>query len=429
MRGTGGLRTDEGGAGGWGGSGGEAPIPPAGRARPRTRTWAVPALALIALVAAGTSVADELTRRDRAADNRAQLDRACRGLLPAERLRPYLPDTSRGRLTEYGTLVGTDPARGTRALYECRLSWGGGGPRGAYGAQAVVRAVALGRPGDDGGPTLPRPEGQAFPLALPPSALGESSLSRGLAAADLVVTCPAGVVRHGGERTTDLRIRVDLPRDRSTPDPDPDPGADAARDLADRRAAARTAVAVADWVTARAGCGAAPVAPVAAGEPTAGTALCRWLGRGVPGLGGGRPADPVAPYTTRVGACGAGRPGGDRIEAVSGSGAWGTNVYEDSGTASPVRRDDGSWEWTGGSPWAVARASSRCGGARVYHRVAVVPPYVAPGEDGRSRLARADVDRLEETARRVLARYLAAPDAWPARSGCRDTTTLPGESG
>ncbi|MEU3600689.1 hypothetical protein ABZ714_18515 [Streptomyces sp. NPDC006798] len=422
MREADGERTGDGRAGRW-----------SRRLRqPRPRTWIALALALIAVAAVGTTASGALERRDRLADNRAQLDRACRGLLPVERLRPYLPDGSRGRSAEYGTLLGTDPGQGTRALFDCRLSWGGGGPRGENGAEIMVRATAVGEPDQDT-PALPRERGETFPLALPPSALGGSQLTGRWAAATLVFDCPTGITRHGGGRTNDIRVRAVLPRDRSA-----DEGADdrdgPARDLADRRAAARTAVAVADWVAERAGCGGTGLGAADSDglTPAADPALCRWLDPGALGIGGGWTADPGEPYATRTGVCAIGHPDGRRVEAVSGIGGWGTRLYGDP-DGSNIRSADGSWKWRGETPRASVSASSLCDGAgpgkragvRAYHRVAVTPPRGTADAEGWRRIPRADADRLTETARRALARYLAASDGWPRRSGCRDTTTLP----
>ncbi|MEU5161756.1 hypothetical protein AB0G74_19395 [Streptomyces sp. NPDC020875] len=421
MRGADGERTGDGRAGRWSRR----------LRRPRLRTGVALALALIATIAAGTTVTGALERRDRLADNRAQLDRACRGLLPAERLRPYLPDDSRGRTAEYGTLLGTDPGQGTRALLDCRLFWGGGGPRGEHGAEVLVRATAVGEPDEDT-PVLPRLRAEAFPLALPPSALGGSQLKQRWAAATLVVDCPAGITRHGGGRTNDIRVRAVLPRDRSAAGVADDRDGPA-RDLADRRAAARTAVAVADWVTERAGCRgtdlgtAVPDGPAPA-SGAADPALCRWLDPHALGLGGGWTAVPGEPYATRAGVCAIEHPDGRRVEAASGTGGWGTRLHDDGGPN--TRSDDGSWTWRGDPPEASVSASALCGegkraGVRAYHRVAVTPPRTTPDAEGWHRISRADADRLTETARRTLAAYSAASDGWPRRTGCRDTTTLP----
>ncbi|MGV9312033.1 hypothetical protein ACWDR0_07535 [Streptomyces sp. NPDC003691] len=397
----------------------------------RPRSWGALALVLLVVAVTGTAAAGELIRRARLADNRAQLQQACRGLLPQDVLRPYLPDGSRGRLVEYGTTLGTDPAHGTRALFDCRLSWEGGGPRGEHGAAAEIRAVALTRP-DGSTPDLPQTPDTAFPLVLPPSALGATTARERMVFATIVVTCPDGRRGPGGSGR-DLQVRAGLPRA-----PAEGPGGAARR--TELLAVSRTAVAVADWVTARLGCGGAPLGglPEARSGPEGGAASgarawCDSVAPGAHGLGDDWIALPPTSYTTRLGFCGFRRDGArdsgdaESLTVTSAVGGWGLELHALRESA-PALREDRAWQWNGGDqPSADAWASSVCGGVRAYHRVALTP-LVRPGPDGVHRLPRETVRTLHATAHRVLAAYLAAEGAWPRRTECRDTTVLRGRS-
>ncbi|MFF4042151.1 hypothetical protein [Streptomyces sp. NPDC001816] len=94
-----------------------------GRMPRRLRLSLAAALAL-GLVAAGLT----LVLRDQGghlAANRAQVKRACGGLLPYDELHDHIPDDARGTLDQYGTLL--QPGQESRSLLNCTLEWEGHG--------------------------------------------------------------------------------------------------------------------------------------------------------------------------------------------------------------------------------------------------------------------------------------------------------------
>ncbi|MEU5976115.1 hypothetical protein [Streptomyces sp. NPDC047315] len=388
--------------------------PLAERRQWRPRTWGALALAALVLVGAGTYAVRAHTARQQLADNRTQLADACLGLLPAEHLRPHLPNDSAGRLVEYGTLL--HPAQESGALLDCRLSWGG--------VTAQVRATAPLRPGSDA-PDSAQPPDAAFPLALPANALGSADGDDDTAAAVLVVTCPNGLARRTG-RSTDLQVRVSLPLAR--------PGEPEAADGPTRTQAARTAAAVADRIAAREDCGGTPLGELRTAPARADASLCGWLDSDALGLAGTWTPRPTGPYATRTGRCAlraepAPQRAGDlvAVEATSASGTWSRDLAEHrQGAAELQLGKDGSLLWRGGDapPRFVAWATARCGGAPTFHRV-VLRPHLPRSEGAVDvRLPRERVAEHRRLARAVLDRYLTAEGAWPDRAGCRDTQVL-----
>ncbi|MEU9608768.1 hypothetical protein [Streptomyces sp. NPDC048057] len=360
----------------------------------RPRTWGALALAALVLVGAGAYAVRAYTARQQLADNQQQLADACWGLLPRDHLRPHLPHDTAGRLVEYGTLLHPDQESG--ALLDCRLAWGG--------VSAEVRATAPLRPGPDAPDTVQPPDA-AFPLALPANALGSADGDDDTAAAVLVVTCPNGLARRTG-RSTDLQVRVSLPLAR--------PGTPEEPDGPTRTEAARTAVAVADRIAVRQGCGGTPLGELRAAPTRPDASLCHWLDADALGLAGTWTSRPTGPYATRAGHCELrARPVPQRpgdivaIEATSASGAWSRDIAEQQQGAA--------------LPHFTARATARCGGASTYHQVVVRTLDSAVVDRQPSREQLAEQRRL---ARTVLDRYVAAEGAWPDRSGCRGTRVL-----
>ncbi|MEV6393288.1 hypothetical protein AB0M39_00610 [Streptomyces sp. NPDC051907] len=395
--------------------------------RGRTR-WAVLSLALVVL-AAGAAVARSVARGDQLSQNRAQLKEACQGLLPQERLRRHLPEDAAGTAEEYGTLL--DPDQESRALLDCRLSWGGA-------ARVWVRAEALGErrfqtPADDAseiaGYAVEDERGGGsegrFPFRLPASATG--TVQRGevrggtSAVASLLVSCPKGLKGRTGA-TRDLQVAVGLPVEGRLSEED-------------RMLAARTAVSYANWITSRQRCG-TPRLPVDAPAPQPAKALCAWLDPKELGLAAGRWTRSAArPYSDWSGRCSARRddeatPRRLAITAVRAKSLAGVLGREQSRArraleGGPDTAADGSRTVIGaGDPYTFDLwAQSTCDGGRVYHHVALTPELVYD-EQKSAVLSKADVDTLSAGARTVMERYLAAADGWPATSHCRGAKML-----
>ncbi|MFI6288211.1 hypothetical protein ACIBCM_26280 [Streptomyces sp. NPDC051018] len=382
-------------------------------------------MALAVLAAITVSVRNQVLQDAQLAANRAQLKRACQGLLPQDRLRPFLSDRSAGRLVEYGTVL--EPGQESRALLDCRLSWAGAGTADPDGAEVRVRAEALLRVREDT-PEDSAQEARTFPLPLPPNAVGDFETDEDETVATLLVTCPGGLVRRTG-RTGELQVTVSLPL------PPHGPGQARAEVRAYRLAAARTAVSVANWIAERRRCGGAPL-PLSGPPTSPDPALCDWLDPLALGLGGSWQAGRDRPYRTRNGTCEARRtdlettPERLTITSLSAQSATGVKgrllreqhlQYE-----GPPPREDGRTVWIGGDPLDVAVwAEADCGGEVAYHRVSVIPE-IPPDRSGQFFVTADERRRLAGTARAVLTRYLAAGSAWPRRSHCRDTTVAEG---
>lgn len=211
-----------------------------------SRAW-VRYVLVVVVLAAGIAafVIVRAERRDaQLSDNRAQLARACRGLLPAAELRRWLPADSAGELAEFGLLFDGRPSR---SLLDCALMWGADADKWEPDAEVRLRAVAA-LPGEESALSPQDSDEAVGNWATPRGAHGEvtydSTLDGGRVTAWLRLHCPSGLT--GRVRPTkDLRIRVDYPV-----------RADFASELSahDRLTPARTAVRAANWVLAKQHC-------------------------------------------------------------------------------------------------------------------------------------------------------------------------------
>lgn len=412
----------------------------AAHTRRTARATATAALAL-ALLAATAACDDE----DHRAANEKRVAHACRGLLPAAGLRPVLPRESTVTTREFGTSL--TPDRASRALLDCTVSWEP--DRKPFGTSGIrLRAEAA--PGriprfskDLDDQTEPRPAHAAFGLPLPSDAEGAVTVdSDGRVVASLTLSCPGGLT--GRTRPLhDLHIGLDFPQ---TDETDYRPTA------AERRTASRTAVRVADRITAQQHCGTRPLAGRPApdkAERARGAALCSWLDAKKLRLDGGASPDAWRPdgdtrYSRRTAHCSAGtdepgirdrdRPGLAHVTADSWSGVHARTAYEDHADkgAVPGARDRPDFpepgdedipESAGGDdgPELALWARSVCDGGRTYHRVAagLGTPDPAPGH-----LTKEERAQLSADVRRTLDRYLDARAGWPRQSHCHDTELL-----
>ncbi|MFE0176584.1 hypothetical protein ACFWZ2_30135 [Streptomyces sp. NPDC059002] len=408
-----------------------------GRGAPRAarkRTWLVVTALVVLVVASSVTwflVADDQERDEVRAANADQFTRACAGLLPEE-MRPFVSDDERGALDEFGTML--RPGQESRALLDCTLSWGGGGDAWEPDAQARVRAEAV------LGSTAPPTLDGGYELPLPETALGAVSVDDRLrgstVTASVLADCPKGLT--GRVRPArDLLVTVDLPSHSDEYDVP----------KSERLVASRTAADVANWVTRKQGCGSRPLPtePAAAGSPADAPKLCAWLSPKALHLSPGRWSfdGNAKTYSRRTGACGgrwddtAGSPADRSVKAASAeswSGVLARGAYDD-------HRGDGevpgpgkqpphdkpvTIEESGDDPLLALWARSECAAGTTYHRVTVTPEldFEYGLEQGRSVLEPKDQRRLSRQARAVLDRYLAAPDGWPHRAHCRNTTVM-----
>ncbi|MFC8697282.1 hypothetical protein [Streptomyces parvus] len=409
------------------------------------RAWFPYALAggVLALVVAGTVGWFWADRAQQRADNLRQLDRACAGLLPGERLRGFVPGDGAGVLEEYGTML--DPGQESRALLNCTLSWGSGRWEPAHRVRIRAEARIAAQVEEAEAAEAGSRHISDFPLPLPPGVTGSTGADDRVVgsevSASLSVECPGGLSgRKAPSRT--LQVSVELP---SKADSEYDVPA------ADHLLAARTAVATANWVTERQKCGAEPIRTDASPRPAAGptpTELCAWLdpeelefARDTWEFSGdgayNRRAGFCSGHTTGYGGF-AGLPVVE-VTAESWSGEFARGAYErhtDVGTApgqhepSPTRRDGSVVIRTSAfSPRLALWARSECDGGTAYHRIAVTPEFDSGSgadeeEEKKVVVEGTDRKRLSADARATLDRYLAAADGWPGRANCRATTVL-----
>ncbi|WP_143688577.1 hypothetical protein [Streptomyces barkulensis] len=93
------------------------------RGRLRTTVLGVAVLAVVTAVIAYSMRDEEYLKA-----NRAQVRKACAGLLPAAHLDPFLPRDSAVTHGQYGMLL--EPGHESRAFIDCRLDWTGDGGNG-----------------------------------------------------------------------------------------------------------------------------------------------------------------------------------------------------------------------------------------------------------------------------------------------------------
>ncbi|GAA3646536.1 hypothetical protein ACG5V6_21560 [Streptomyces chitinivorans] len=413
--------------------------------------------------------------------NRAQVRKACAGLLPAAHLDPFLPEDTTGRVRQYGALV--EPGHESRAFIDCRLVWTD--DEGEAALDIHMRAEPWG-PGDEL-PSADEDETLPFPYRLPDGSRGAVVSGSGHAEAYLKASCPKGDFERF-RLGTDLKVFVELPVGVHDEDDgnehEDDEHADGLVEE-DLRLTARSALRVADRVREQQACGTAPfgrLRPVpmpasddgggygddgeagAEGERSGsprGKGTCAWLDPAVMGypkgdwkVSGGSSFDPS------VGECRAvldGFPDENEIKgveavSVSGAGARGFYQGDETGLSDQETREHHSpgpgWAAGPEEPEGTAElrpngsrtlpslalwAESMCDGGQTFHRVSATPElgysldpdgevmlYVGKGP-ALSGSARGELSR---TARAALDRYLAAPGGWPERAHCRDTTIL-----
>jgi hypothetical protein len=373
-----------------------------------------------------------------AAANRAQLKSACAGLLPYEELRSLVPDDVEGEVSQYGTVLAPDEE--SRSLVNCAVTWPG---RGSVRVRAValisrmpmtVKAEDIMPGGEDEGYEVPGLTGR----------VGEDGRPW------IVAECAGGL--EGQVRKVSamyVTADVDLPV----------PGKGKQGEyLADFR----TAVQVANGITAMQNCGGTPLAKptqvidiyeahttadpdgsnirtVRIDEPGLGVKKCRGLGKraGFPGewtasgdLQDSRllsvctatildredplETDPVPLNEAVV-----------DVSAASWAGPLSQSAndqYDRESGSVAFREGRRTKVIPEGEPTELALwARSTCAAGSTYHRVTV---YMKNSDYSERRLSEAERTRVSENARKFMDSYLTEPGGWPRQQRCHDAEIL-----
>ncbi|MFD7496245.1 hypothetical protein ACFV8T_28305 [Streptomyces sp. NPDC059832] len=395
-------------------------------------------LVLVATGAVFLLGADRSDSSGHAAANRAQLKRACAGLLPYEELRGLVPDDVAGAVGQYGTML--RPDEDSRSLVNCSVTWPGYGSVRVRAVALIsrmpmtVRAEDILPGGDDEGYEAPGVTGRA----------GKDGR------AWVVAECPGGL--EGRVREVSgmyVTADVDLPV----------PGkGESVEHLADFR----TAVQVANGITAAQKCGGPPLRTptrvvdtyeahvttdadggnmevVGIDEPGLGVKKCRGLGEraGFPGkwtasgdlqdsrllsvcdatiLDRKDPADtdPTPPDGEVV-----------DVSAASWAGPLGESAngqYYRTGDSFGFREGERTKVIPDSEPHELALwARSECAAGTTYHRVTVRTE--TSSLDSRT-LSEAERTTFSEDVRKLMDSYLADPGGWPEQQRCHDAEIL-----
>ncbi|MFF5017261.1 hypothetical protein [Streptomyces sp. NPDC001165] len=409
-----------------------------GRIPRRLRLSLAAALAL-GLVAAGLT----LVLRDQGghlAANRAQVKRACGGLLPYDELHDHIPDDARGTLDQYGTLL--QPGQECRSLLNCTLEW-----EGHSGLHVEAAKLVNHLPYEVKTEDLLAPGHEAIGVT------GRHSDEKGTLW--IVAECPKGLTGRA-RPASQMYVTVGMEK-------------------ASVRTEFRIAVDIADGIAEREHCGttSAPSGtalkvptrvvdtyqehdahggPVDEGddydsirvdEPGRGIRKCGWLA-----VRGSAPLRGTWITTGDLQQC--------RLLSVCHAQRWDyeTDEYTDPHPADlePITADAASWagelgrsayrdyERDGEYPGFDDRpdtitdeeaalalwARSECAGGTTYHRVSVRPnlDHLADDESGGIRLTRSQRAELSYSARRLMSGDLNAPGGWPKAQHCHDTKLL-----
>ncbi|MGW1408876.1 hypothetical protein [Streptomyces sp. NPDC002403] len=395
-------------------------------------------LVLVVTGAVFLSGADRSGDGGHSAANRAQLKRACAGLLPYEELRGLVPDDVAGVVSQYGTVL--DPGEESRSLVNCSVAWPGHGSVRVRAVALVsripmtVRAEDILPGGDDEGYEAPGVTGRVD--------------KRGRTW--VVAECPGGLKGRFRE-VSGMYVTADVDL--------PVPGkGEPAEYLADFR----TAVQVANGITAAQKCGGSPlrmptrvvdtyethVTTDADGGnmkveridmPGLGVKKCRGLGEraGFPGrwtvagdLQDSRllnvcdatvldrkdamDTDPTPPDGAVV-----------DVSAASWAGPLGESAdgqYYRTGDSFGFREGERTKVIPDSKPHELALwARSECAAGATYHRVTV---RTETGDISSRTLGEAERTRFSENARKLMDSYLGDPDGWPGQQRCHSTEIL-----
>ncbi|MDK0518105.1 hypothetical protein [Streptomyces sp. ML-6] len=374
-----------------------------------------------------------------AAANRAQLKRACTGLLPYEELRDRVPDEVAGEVNQYGTVL--DPGEESRSLVNCSVTWPGHGSVRVRAVALVSRMPMTVRAED----ILPGGEDEGHEA---PGVTGRTD-SRGRTW--VVAECPGGLEGRFRE-VSGMYVTADV--DLAGPDK-----GEPAEYLADFR----TAVRVANGITAARKCGGSPLKmptriidthEVRFAEDTDGTGTrieridepgrgvkkCRGLG-GRAGFPGKWTVSGDLQDSRLLSVCHAAvldredRMATDpelsddavaEVSAASWAGPIGDVVdeqYDRTGDSFNSPGKERTRYIPESAPHELALwARSQCAAGTTYHRVTVRTKD--PETNSRTLLDEAERTRFSKDVRKLMDSYLADPDGWPGQQRCHDTEIL-----
>ncbi|MFJ8821160.1 hypothetical protein ACIREE_05190 [Streptomyces sp. NPDC102467] len=354
------------------------------------------------------------------AANRAQLKRACGGLLPYGDLTGRVPDAVAGRVEQYGTEL--EPGRESRSLVNCAVTWPG------HGSVRVAAVPLIGRM-----PASVRSED------LVPGGRGPRHEIPGLTGSEtdkddpwVLAECPAGL-RGQVRRTGVMYVTalVDLPRTGALTE-------------------FRTAVHLANGIAARQKCGGPPLREptevvdpykehvtedhtiTSVGEPGRNQPKCLAVGprSGFPGkwttsgdlqesrlLGmcaaTSSAEDPKQWDVTAISAAGWAGPVGDSAYAqYRGEGE--SPDFQDGRRKTTIEDTDDAG--------LVLWARSQCAAGPTYHQVGVGFHAEAYGDS--IELTRTRRARLSADVHKAMNAYLGDPEAWPRQQHCHGTRLL-----
>ncbi|WP_326764163.1 hypothetical protein OG978_05875 [Streptomyces sp. NBC_01591] len=370
--------------------------------------------------------------------NRAQLKRACAGLLPYEELRGLVPDDVAGEVSQYGTML--QPDQESRSLVNCSLTWPGHGSVRVRAVALISRLPSTVRAED----ILPGGDDEGYEAPGVTGRVGEDGRTW------VVAECPGGL--EGRVREVSgmyVTAVVDLPV--------PDKGKPAGY-LADFR----TAVQVANGIAAAQNCGGSPLKMptrvidtyVAHVTKDADGGNMRVTGIDVPGLG----VKKCRGLGKRAGFPGTWTASGDLQDSrllsvceatiLDREDPIGTDPTPPDGAvvnvsaaswAGPLSESaDGAYHRTGDSfafregartkviPQSESHelalwAGSECAAGTTYHRVTV---RTEPSDLSEYTLSEAERTKFSKDARKLMDSYLADPDGWPGQQRCHDTKIL-----
>ncbi|SDJ75907.1 hypothetical protein [Streptomyces indicus] len=398
-----------------------------GRLPAPLRVPLVTGLAMVLIVGAGVLVLgpgeDE---GGHLAANRAQLKRACGGLLPYEELRGLVPDDVPGEVLAYGAQL--TPDEESRALLHCEVTWP---DHGGVSVEAAPLLSELPEPlSVAAGELLPGPSSEGY------EARGVTGRAGEQAPTWLVAECPEGLGTRARE-VPGMYVTVSVDRFGA--------GAEKSGGKADALRELRTGVAVANALSRAQKCGsealALPDAVVDTYEaevtsepdgsniqvqgvdiPGLGLAKCRGLAKGLPGTWSVAGDLQESRLLSVCDATQRGR-GGETDEPELEEG----EVFYVSAAswAGPLRESawHGDHEDAGVALWATAR----CAAGPTLHRVAVTLEYDDPYADeygDETPLTKEQRARYERQTRKALDAYLADPGGWPRQQRCHDTHVL-----
>ncbi|MER6456686.1 hypothetical protein ABT270_29395 [Streptomyces sp900105245] len=366
--------------------------------------------------------------------NRAQLRRACGGLLPYGELAGRVPDAVRGKLDQYGTLL--QPGEESRSLLNCTLDWQG---HGGVHVEAATLVNHL--------PYELKTEDLLAPGHEVPGVTGRDSDDEGRLW--VVAECPAGLTGRA-RPSTQMYVSVGM-------------------DKASVRTRFRIAVEVAAGIAEREHCGSAAAlrpptrvidtyeehdadgGPVDSGdygsvrveEPGRGIGKCRWMTArsraGSAPLRGTWTATGDLQRSRLLSVCRAERWNDDRsaytdpqpaplepvtADATSWAGDLGRSAYRDYERDGEYPGfDDRPDTLTDTDATLALWARSECAAGPTYHRVSM-RPNLDEAMDGASRLSRTQRTQMSTHVRQLMKAYLSAPEGWPKAQHCHDTEVL-----